>query len=125
MQEIWQGHNYYISPWSLKKIIGKVSNQFSGYQQQDSQEFLLCLLDNLHEDLNRIRKKPSVKPIDYENQPDDELSKLSWDNFLKRDNSVITDLLAGQFKSTLHCPCKRVSLTFDPFMILSVPVPQN
>lgn len=34
--------------------------QFSGYQQHNSQEFLVFLLDGLHEDLNLVKKKPYV-----------------------------------------------------------------
>lgn len=34
------------------------------------------------------------------------------------------DLLHGQLKSTLVCPvCSKVSVKFDPFCFLSVPVP--
>jgi len=31
---------------------------FSGFEQHDSQEFLLFILDTLHEDLNRVLEKP-------------------------------------------------------------------
>ena len=32
----------------------------------------------------------------------------------------------GQYKSTLVCPiCKKVSVTFDPFMYLSLPLPST
>lgn len=41
--------------------MGKFAPQFSGYQQQDSQELMAFLLDGLHEDLNRIRKKPYIE----------------------------------------------------------------
>lgn len=35
-------------------------------------------------------------------------------------------LLQGQYKSTLVCPvCKKVSVTFDPFMYLSLPLPST
>lgn len=34
--------------------------------------------------------------------------------------------LQGQYKSTLVCPiCKKVSVTFDPFMNLSLPLPST
>lgn len=34
--------------------------------------------------------------------------------------------LQGQYKSTLVCPiCKKVSVTFDPFMYLSLPLPST
>lgn len=44
--------------------------RFSGFQQQDSQEVLAFLLDGLHEDLNRVRKKPYVEMPDSDEYPD-------------------------------------------------------
>lgn len=41
--------------------VGRFAPQFSGYQQQDSQELLAFLLDGLHEDLNRVKKKPYLE----------------------------------------------------------------
>lgn len=37
MREMWTGSDSSISPFNLKKIIGKFAAQFSGYGQQDSQ----------------------------------------------------------------------------------------
>lgn len=35
-------------------------------------------------------------------------------------------MLQGQYRSTLVCPvCKKVSITFDPFMYLSLPLPST
>jgi ubiquitin carboxyl-terminal hydrolase 4/11/15 len=34
---MWTGSSGAISPFNLKKIIGKFAGQFSGYGQQDSQ----------------------------------------------------------------------------------------
>lgn len=32
--------------------------------------------------------------------------------------------MAGQFKSTVRClKCKKVSICFDPFLLLSLPIP--
>lgn len=43
-----------------------------------------------------------------------------------RNDSKIVDLFQGQFKSTLVCPdCQKVSITFDPYMYLSVPLPDK
>ena len=41
-------------------MIGRHAPQFSGYQQQDSQELVAFLLDGLHEDLNLVKNKPYV-----------------------------------------------------------------
>ena len=105
---------------TLEKLIRK----FSGYNQQDSQELLSYLLDGLHEDLNRIKKKPIVQSLDYKNQPDEDFSSQSWSNYLKRNHSIIIDLFAGQYKSKVTCPtCKVISITFDPFLYVSLPIP--
>lgn len=60
--------------WSVCLIsqiqVGKFAPQFSGYQQQDSQELLAFLLDGLHEDLNRIKKKPYIEIKDSGSRPD-------------------------------------------------------
>lgn len=41
----------------LKQLIGRQAPQYRGYAQHDAQEFLLWLLDKVHEDLNRASKK--------------------------------------------------------------------
>lgn len=50
--------------------VGRFAPQFSGYQQQDSQELLAFLLDGLHEDLNRVKKKPYLELKDANGRPD-------------------------------------------------------
>ena len=45
----------------FKNVVGKYSNQYKGYAQHDAQEFLLWLLDKIHEDVN-IASKHKYKP---------------------------------------------------------------
>jgi ubiquitin carboxyl-terminal hydrolase 4/11/15 len=81
-------------------------------------------LDGLHEDLNKILEKPIVEDIDIDKEPDQDAAAKFWKNYLKRNSSKIIDLVAGQFKSTLDCPvCGRKSKTFDPFLSISLPIP--
>jgi len=126
LQNLWSGDYTSVSPTAFKATLGKFAPQFSGFQQQDSQELLAFLLDGLHEDLNRVRKKPPVPQVEADDRPDAVVAKESWDGHLLRNRSVIVDLFQGQFKSTVVCPtegCGRVSITFDPFMYLSAPLP--
>ena len=51
--------------------MGRFAPQFSGYQQQDSQEVMAFVLDGLHEDLNRIHKKPYIELKDADSRPDE------------------------------------------------------
>jgi hypothetical protein len=118
-----------FAPREFKKTIGRFATNFSGYGQQDSQEFLAFLLDGLHEDLNRVRNKPAVARDDLlGEQPTEkqlrELGQKSWEGHRLRNDSVIVDLCQGMYKSTVVCPvCDVVSVSFDPFMDLSVPLP--
>lgn len=116
-----------VAPRDLKTILGNINQSFAGYQQQDSQELLAFLLDALHEDLNRIVKKPATERPDIGDVSDDELLKLgeqAWETHKRRNDSVVVDLFQGIYKSTLVCPiCWHVSITFDPFSDLSLPLP--
>jgi len=124
IRNMWSGKHSYTVPRNFKIAVGRFAPQFSGYQQQDSQELMAFLLDGLHEDLNRIKKKPYIELKDYDGRPDDDVADEAWENYLKRNNSVITDIFHGLLKSTLVCPeCNNVSKTFDPFCYLSLPLP--
>ena len=82
------------------------------------------MLDGLHEDMNKILNKPQVEDINLDKETDSEAGAKFWSNYKKRNNSKIVDLAAGQFKSTLICPkCRKVSMTFDPFLSISLPIP--
>ena len=107
-------------------MIGRFAPQFSGYAQHDSQEFLSFLLDGLHEDLNRVQNKPAVETYEVEKGNDHEIAYECWKRHLLRNQSVIVDLFQAQYKSTLVCPqCSKISITFDPFMYLSLPIPMG
>ena len=53
-----------------------------------------------------------------------EVAQEAWENYRKRNDSVIVDLFHSLLKSTLVCPgCGKVSVTFDPICHLSLPLP--
>lgn len=52
------------------------------------------------------------------------MAKEAWENHRLRNDSIIVDIFHGLFKSTLVCPkCSKVSVTFDPFCYLTLPLP--
>mmetsp|Transcript_5340 Transcript_5340/g.8392 ORF Transcript_5340/g.8392 Transcript_5340/m.8392 type:complete len:437 (+) Transcript_5340:49-1359(+) len=57
VEEVWSNKYNVVSPTTFKQAIGEFQPRFSGYQQHDSSELLSFLLDGLHEDLNRVKKK--------------------------------------------------------------------
>uniref|UniRef100_A0A663MDZ7 Ubiquitin carboxyl-terminal hydrolase n=2 Tax=Athene cunicularia TaxID=194338 RepID=A0A663MDZ7_ATHCN len=124
IKQIWSGRQSHVAPRMFKTQVGRFAPQFSGYQQQDSQELLAFLLDGLHEDLNRVKKKPYLELKDANGRPDSEVAKEAWENHRLRNDSIIVDIFHGLFKSTLVCPkCSKVSVTFDPFCYLTLPLP--
>ena len=86
---------------------------------------LTFVLDGLHEDLNRVKSKPYLELTEkLPNETEIQAASRWWDVHIKRENSIIVDLFHGQYKSTITCPeCKQVSLTYDPFMHLGLPIP--
>ena len=77
----------------------------------------------MHEDLNRVKKKPYVEMQDSNGRPDEIVSAEHWDAFVARNKSIIVDLMYGQLKSTVQClECNNISITFDPFLSLALPI---
>mmetsp|Transcript_1310 Transcript_1310/g.1668 ORF Transcript_1310/g.1668 Transcript_1310/m.1668 type:complete len:234 (-) Transcript_1310:929-1630(-) len=102
------------------------ATQFSGFSQHDSQEMLSFLLELLHEDVNKVSRKPYVEYKDSNGRQDEEISQEFWEGFQKREKSIFVDLFYGQLKSRVQCTrCDNISLTFDPFNVLSVPLPSE
>lgn len=126
VRDLWSGQASAVAPREFKSKLEGFAPQFSGYQQHDSQELLAFLLDGLHEDLNRVKKKPYVEMKEADGRADEEVAKEAWDLHKSRNDSIVVDWFQGQLKSTLVCPeCNRVSVTFDPFMYLSLPLPMK
>ncbi|XP_007028022.2 PREDICTED: ubiquitin carboxyl-terminal hydrolase 8 isoform X1 [Theobroma cacao] len=126
LRKLWAPGAVPVAPRMFKCKLAKFAPQFSGYNQHDSQEFLAFLLDGLHEDLNRVKCKPYIEAKDAEGCPDEEVADEYWRNHLARNDSIIVDVCQGQYRSTLVCPvCKKVSVTFDPFMYVTLPLPST
>jgi ubiquitin carboxyl-terminal hydrolase 4/11/15 len=128
VSQMWSGEYTVVSPVDLKRVIGEYAPQFAGYQQQDSQEVMNFLLDGLHEDLNRVKKKPYTTPVEHNGRDDETVAKEEWAQYLRRNDSIIVDNFMGQLRSHVICSnpnCANESITFDPFMSLSVPIPDE
>nr|GME00539.1 ubiquitin carboxyl-terminal hydrolase 9 [Ipomoea batatas] len=126
LRKLWSSGRTSVAPRAFKGKLGRFAPQFSGYNQHDSQELLAFLLDGLHEDLNRVKQKPYIETKDSDGRPDEEVADELWRYHKARNDSVIVDVCQGQYKSTLCCPdCNKISITFDPFMYLSLPLPST
>lgn len=49
----------------------------------------------MHEDLNRVKKKPYTDLEDSNGRPDEEVCAEHWNAFTARNKSIIVDLMYG------------------------------
>ncbi|KAJ8264065.1 hypothetical protein GJAV_G00144680 [Gymnothorax javanicus] len=113
----------------FKSIVSKYGSQFRGNSQHDALEFLLWLLDRVHEDAssapvnnNHGKIKAAGKgPAAEEEAP--VVSPTSPQQPRGR-HSFVQEHFQAQYRSSLTCPlCHKQSNTFDPFLCISLPIP--
>lgn len=59
---LWCGQYTQLSPYPFKYVVGSLQRAYLGTQQQDAHEFLVFLLDALHEDLNQVSRHERADP---------------------------------------------------------------
>jgi hypothetical protein len=117
-----------ISPLALRKVLGTINEDYRGFVQQDAHDCLETILDRLHEDVNRVETpKPYVPNCDDGNGSNDySVAQKSYENHLKRNNSVIDEIMGGQLRSQLTCNvCQHVSVSFEFTRCLSLAIPRS
>lgn len=79
---------------------------FFRYEQHDANDFLMCLMDGLHEDVNRITQKPATERVDYAQaaaMSDTLVAREVLRRYLLRDDSLVHDHCLGFEISRLTC----------------------
>ncbi|XP_020485183.1 ubiquitin carboxyl-terminal hydrolase 33 isoform X1 [Labrus bergylta] len=90
VSDLWHKNRpSYVVPTNLFQGIKAINPMFRGYSQQDSQEFLRCLMDQLHEEL----KEPLPEPHDQSNG-------ITMDDSHEEDNHSQSD---NDFQSCESC----------------------
>lgn len=121
---IWSRNFRFVSPQRLLAALSKRCIDFSSMQPQDAHEFIILLLDWLHNDL-------SVAP-GFPGSPEDAIApSASFQDDLSHhraadqlQDSIVKRLFYGLQKSTLLCPlCGFESVTFENFSVISLPLP--
>ena len=98
-------------PLELKRICIKL---LGGMRMHDCQEFFVCFLEALQDELNTKEKY---------NIPENSSMQLRWITYRKSNNSFIDSIFTGLMRSTVQCKkCEYKSITYDPFIDLSVSI---
>lgn len=119
-----------IAPTKFLRVLSSLKADFNiPFEQQDAQEFLLFLIDRLHEELALA---PVSDSVDYLTKWNINVNPKERDEYLKwyRDlvkhegESPINDMFQGHVQSKLICnTCGHRSVSYSPFSILSLPIP--
>ncbi|XP_054635811.1 ubiquitin carboxyl-terminal hydrolase 43a isoform X1 [Dunckerocampus dactyliophorus] len=116
----------------FKSIVAKYGTQFRGNSQHDALEFLLWLLDRVHEDAknpNNNNSSSSSNNTKANVKGPSSLEDLSNPRSASTQqprgrNSFVQEHFQAQYRSSLTCPhCLKQSNTFDPFLCISLPIP--
>lgn len=124
-------------------------NSFRNYNEDDTHEFLSCLLESLHEDLNRIINKPDMEIFDIDSTQIHKMGNKMWESIIKRDDSIIMDHFCGLFITEvcyfivtflkkfeqfnfvvfniqMICQtCNKREVNFEEYKYLSTPIPKR
>ncbi|KAK8857796.1 hypothetical protein M9Y10_016209 [Tritrichomonas musculus] len=115
-----------INPYSLNKFRTAFTNQylmFNSSEQQDAQEFLICLIDGLHEDMNQAftdekKRRKVLETLSPNESP--------WSVCKKLNNSQIYKIFLGMTETKLTCQvCSHSESIKEPFVVLSLPIPAS
>ena len=138
LSEMWTTPVQCVSPQHLLSTLTKFAPNFRGNRQQDAHELLMILMNLINEDLNRAKNKEKShhqKSADGKRgrssdqkealQADEKrLANEAWELHKAQNDSIVVDLFHGQFRSQLTCPeCHKRYLSFEPFSVLSLPIP--
>ncbi|KAM6164450.1 ubiquitin carboxyl-terminal hydrolase 43 isoform 2-T2 [Rhynchocyon petersi] len=107
----------------FKNAVSKYGSQFQGNSQHDALEFLLWLLDRVHEDLDGCSRRELVEklPPEASQNPENVRSPTAQPPLSQ---SFVQSHFQAQYRSSLTCPhCLKQSNTFDPFLCVSLPIP--
>lgn len=128
--DLCENKNGYVIPNHFKMITSKISdcNQFIGFEQHDSGEFLVKLLDIFHISLSKNVKYKIIGSIinDYDKQI--HKAHEAWAIHYKNRHSTILDIFSGQLRTKMICPdleCNFISYKYDPLMVFDISIPNS
>ena len=127
LSKMWIDNKKVANPQDIKYAIADLNYEFNNNNQQDSSEFLIFLLNFLHDEINREKIKVGsvfYEPPKGENETDIAASQRFWNLFRRKNNSIIIDLFYGQIKNVTRClTCGNSVTSFEVFNILPLEIP--
>ena len=110
--------NYIQINRNLFRICNKL---LGGMHMHDSQEFFVCFLEAMQDELNSSNKNKKAQKNKKNENPINMEEK--WNEYRLKNKSFIDSIFTGLMRSTVECKsCKHKSITYDPFIDLNVSI---
>ncbi|MFH4974750.1 hypothetical protein AB6A40_001459 [Gnathostoma spinigerum] len=107
---MWNNERNEIAARNFRAAIGKLNWNYCNETQQDAQELLVWLLDKVHDGLLLLSNSSSF---------------ISRQRLTFR-SSIITDTFGAEFSSSIECrSCSFTKTNFDPYICVSIQLPEN
>ena len=114
----------YLSPHNLKFIVEQLNPLFQGSQASDSKDFIIFIIERLHQEL-----KPPDLPQDFaqfnieQQELEAQNENLTFQKFINEfsmNSSIISDIFYGILRSVMKCEgCQTIKYSFQTFNILN------
>jgi len=105
-----------ISPDDFKREFGYKHRMFSGYRQQDTQEFCRFLLEDMNSELNEVKHPAPYKELSTLDKTKEQCDKEFDELFRKRENSLIMDVFYAQLINIFKCTCNFETYSFQKIL---------
>ena len=119
-------NNSSYSPNDFKEVLSKENPLFEGINANDSKDLINFLLERFHIELNNVKKKDYINPINY-NQIDQtneqNILNLFMKEFENNYNSIISNLFYGLMETKSQCQgCNIIKYNFQVYSFVEFPL---
>ena len=130
-----------VAPKTLKKIFGMHFEQFNNYDQNDSHEALISILDKMHQELKICTNEFNVSLVESDipekwksilkgKKKKEKTIIIKYQEFVKKtfkdDLSVINGIFQSTYNSIIECTkCNTYNCSFENNSCLSIQIPRT
>ena len=116
----------YISIHAFKGLLGIKHKIFSGYMQNDSQEFSRIFLEDISQELNEIKINSMYRLLSNSDSKSKKMRDRDFhENFCRREKSIITDIFYAQIVNIYTCTCKSMIFSFQKILDFPLLFPEK
>ncbi len=104
------------SPINLKNIFSIKHKLYKGSRQHDTQEFCRLFLEDISNEMNKVKIIPPYIELDNYGKSKIQLNYEYDKIFKRRENSIVVDTFYGQTINIFKCKCGYESYSYQKFL---------